>query len=257
MLYPSYDQLKLIAPSGNDDILKGLAKFLPLYAPKYDLNTSLRVNHFIAQAAHESAGFKTLTEYASGADYEGRKDLGNTQKGDGIRYKGRGIFQLTGRGNYRQIGANLGLDLENHPELAATIEVSVRTALEFWKVKNLNHFADLDQINAITLRINGGYNGLTSRVAFYNKTKSVMGQGDAKPADDPNNPVLAKYGDISDYVKSLQHLLNVKLKAGLTEDGKYFDKTTEAVKKFQTDNALKVTGNIDQRTLDDINRIAS
>lgn len=247
MLYPSYEQLKLIAPKGKDDILKGLAKFLPIYAPAYDLTTPLRVNHFIAQAAHETAAFDTLTEYASGAAYEGRKDLGNTQKGDGVRYKGRGIFQLTGRGNYRQIGHNLGIDLENSPELAATIEVAIRTALEFWKVKNLNHWADLDDIKDITLRINGGYNGLPSRVAFYNKTKAIMSGGNT-------SKVLAKKGDDSDFVKTIQHLINTKINSGLVEDGKFGDKTVKAVTDFQTANALPANGIVTQETFDALNR---
>lgn len=249
MLYPTYDQLKLIAPHGKDDILKGLAKFLPLYAPAYELNTALRVNHFIAQAAHETAGFDTLTEYASGAAYEGRKDLGNNQKGDGIRYKGRGIFQLTGRANYRQVGHNLGLDLENNPELAATIEVSVRTALEYWKIKNLNHWADLDDIKDITLRINGGYNGLPSRVAYYNKTKSVMAN-----SSDTNVIVLAKKGDKSDFVKTIQHLINIKINSGLMEDGDFGDKTLKAVTNFQSTNNLPANGIVTQDTYNALNR---
>jgi putative chitinase len=104
-----------------------------------------------------------MEEYASGAAYEGRAALGNTQPGDGPRYKGRGIIQLTGRLNYRVYGAALGLDLENNPQLAAVPENAVRIACEYWRRNNLNQLADADNLEAITRRINGGVNGLADR----------------------------------------------------------------------------------------------
>src|SRR4030095_6570556 len=92
----------------------------------YEISTRLRVPHSRAQVAHESDGLCTTEEYASGAAYEGRRDLGNTQPGDGRRFKGRGLIQLTGRANYHALGGKLGVDLENNPEMAAEPKLSLR-----------------------------------------------------------------------------------------------------------------------------------
>src|SRR5215467_14480028 len=116
-----------------------------------------------------------MEEIASGAAYEGRRDLGNTQPGDGKRYKGRGPIQLTGRANYRRAGKALGLDLEKDPAKAADPAVGFRVAGWFWKTHGLNELADKGDFREITRRINGGYNGLASRQAFYKKAKEVLG----------------------------------------------------------------------------------
>lgn len=168
--------LKKIEPYANDAIVSQIAGPLSLYMTQYGIDTPLRAAHFLAQAGHESAHFRTLYEYASGAAYEGRKDLGNIYKGDGVRYKGRGIFQLTGRTNYRAYGKLLGLDLENNPELAANPEISVRVACEYWKQKSLNGWADRDDVREITRRINGGYNGLADRMATLARAKAALPQ---------------------------------------------------------------------------------
>jgi putative chitinase len=81
----------------------------------YDINTRLRIAHFLGQTCEESAGFRTTQEFASGKEYEGRKDLGNTQPGDGPRYKGAGLLQITGRANFDKYGKALGVDLVNNP----------------------------------------------------------------------------------------------------------------------------------------------
>lgn len=167
-------QVSSIAIKPNKKIVAEIVKYFNIHAPKYGVTTPLRIAHFLAQAAHESANFRTLEEYASGAAYEGRKDLGNTQKGDGKRYKGRGIFQLTGRENYRKIGNILGFDLEGNPELAADPEISVLTALEYWKSRGLNSWADKDDVRTITRRINGGLNGFQDRQDKLNKAKIAL-----------------------------------------------------------------------------------
>jgi len=256
------EQLAQILP-GNpylDHWCEALNKILP----DYDINTPQREAAFLAQCAHESDQFKTLEEYASGAAYEGRKDLGNTHRGDGVRYKGRGIFQLTGRANYKRIGDLIGMDLENNPELAESPEVSVLTALEYWRSRGLNVFADRDDVRTITYRINGGYNGLDDRINYLKKCKQIIPQNiDFKPEPvkpvvvekpaDPINPivppiVVAKKGDNSPYVKDLQDML-IKKGAKITADGSFGSKTEQAVKDFQTKNKLKVTGQIDTDTL--------
>ena len=166
--------IKAIAPNSKDAIVDPLVVYLNRYMPRYGVNNYLRIIHFLAQAAHESASFRTLREYASGAAYEGRKDLGNTQKGDGVRYRGRGIFQLTGRANYRRIGQVLGVDLENNPLLAERPDISVLTALEYWKSRNLNAYADANDIRSITRRINGGLNGFEDRKHYLARASSVI-----------------------------------------------------------------------------------
>lgn len=158
----------------NANVVDGLVKYLPPLMFKYKLNNHLRVAHFLAQICHETDHFRTLEEYASGAAYEGREDLGNTRKGDGKRYKGRGAIQLTGRFNYRKYGQKIGVDLENNPELAKHPENSIKTALEYWTANNLNTYADQDNVKMVTRRINGGFNGLQSRIDMTKRAKYAV-----------------------------------------------------------------------------------
>lgn len=136
------------------------------------LENSLRFIHFLAQLAHESGNFRYMEEIASGAAYEGRKDLGNVNKGDGVRYKGRGPIQLTGRANYRRYGQQLGIDFENNPEIVAIPSVGLLVACKFWADNNLNALADQDDVATITRRINGGLNGFEDR---KNKLSMIKG----------------------------------------------------------------------------------
>ncbi|MEC7118972.1 MAG: glycoside hydrolase family 19 protein [Pseudomonadota bacterium] len=128
------------------------------------LDNYLRLIHFVAQVGHESGGFKYMQEIASGAAYEGRQDLGNTQVGDGVRYKGRGVIQLTGRANYRNYGRALGMDFERHPDIVATPSIGMLVACKYWDDKGLNALADVGDIQTITRRINGGLNGYDDRL---------------------------------------------------------------------------------------------
>ena len=136
------------------------------------LENSLRFIHFLAQLAHESGNFRYMEEIASGAAYEGRKDLGNVNKGDGVRYKGRGPIQLTGRANYRRYGQQLGIDFENNPEIVAIPSVGLLVACKFWSENGLNALADQDDVTTITRRINGGLNGFEDR---KNKLSMIKG----------------------------------------------------------------------------------
>lgn len=168
------EMLKKIAPYAKDDILTAVVDPLNTHLPKFGLNNKTRVKHFLAQAAHETAGFKTFEEYASGVAYEGRKDLGNTQKGDGKRYKGRGIFQLTGRANYRTFGKKIGKDLESNPMLAGDAETSVLIALEYWNNRKLSALADKEDVTGITKKINGGLNGFEDRKKYLAKAEKIL-----------------------------------------------------------------------------------
>jgi len=140
-----------------------------------EIDSPLRLCAFLAQLAHESYQFKYMEEVASGSAYEGRKDLGNTQKGDGKRFKGRGPIQVTGRGNYTTASKDLGVDLVNHPELAATPEYGFKIAAWFWKSRGLNALADVQDFRKITKLINGGYNGWEDRVKYYKRALALYG----------------------------------------------------------------------------------
>jgi len=253
------EMIKQIAPNSKNEIVDPLVKYLNKYLAKYEVNNFWRVSHFISQSAHESASFRTLEEYASGAAYEGRKDLGNVNSGDGVRYKGRGIFQLTGRANYREMSKKLGLDLEGNPELAESPEVSVLTALEYWKSRNLNALADANDIMGITKRINGGFNGLDDRKRYFARCKEIIPKNITfvnQPEPELPKPepivmpiiVMAKKGDKSPYIADLQNIL-IKKGAKIDADGSFGPKTEQAVKDFQLKNKLTVTGSIDTDTL--------
>jgi putative chitinase len=249
-----------IAPRAKENIVEDLEKYFDKHLADYGVNTLLRVSHFLAQCAHESDSFRTLEEYASGAAYEGRKDLGNTEPGDGRRYKGRGIIQLTGRANYREYGNALGIDLENNPERALEPEVSVLTALEYWKKKKLNALADKDDVLTITKRINGGTNGLDDRKKYLARAKKFLEDFDFSPPkvedkevpvkEEPKEPnvILSKRGERSTYVKDIQAMLKDK-DYKLAVDGIFGPQTESAVKQFQEDVGLPVTGYVDTATM--------
>jgi len=167
-------QLAAIAPTCRFDRLTQLAPFINQTMAENSIDTPLRIVHFIAQIAHESDSFNTNEEYATGADYEGRTDLGNTQAGDGRRFKGRGLIQVTGRFNYQACGTALGVDLIAHPERLADFDLAARSAGWFWNREALNEFADRDDILTITRIINGGQNGLEDRRAYLQSAKNVF-----------------------------------------------------------------------------------
>lgn len=139
-----------------------------------DITTPQRQAFFLAQWAHESAEFRYMVEIASGAAYEGRKDLGNTEPGDGKRYKGRGPAQLTGRANYRAAGKALGIDLEGDPKRAADPEVGFRVAGWYWTSRNLNRWADAGDFVKVTRLVNGGLNGLAHREKYLRRAREVL-----------------------------------------------------------------------------------
>lgn len=169
------ENLLRIVPNGRRELCEALAPAFERELPRYAINTPLRVAHFMAQMAHECA-WRYMEELGNDAyfsKYDGRKDLGNTQPGDGLRYKGRGIIQLTGRSNYRHYGGLLGLDLEGNPEQAAQPPVAVLVACEYWKSRKINDPADADDVYAVTKRINGGLNGIDDRIMKLRTAKSI------------------------------------------------------------------------------------
>lgn len=134
---------------------------------EFDINTPARQAAFLAQVGHESGGLHWLNEIwgptAAQLRYEGRADLGNVTPGDGFKFRGRGLLQTTGRANYRNTGHALGIDLEGNPDALASAELAARSAAWFWKARGLNELADVGDFRRITLRINGGTNGMDER----------------------------------------------------------------------------------------------
>lgn len=143
----------------------------------YEINTGRRQAHFLAQICHESGQLRYTEELASGDAYEGRAALGNTQPGDGRRFKGRGLIQLTGRANYVAFGQALNRDFTTDPNprlLATDAELAVQVACWFWRGRALNAPADVDDIRTITLRINGGFNGLADRQLLLARARCMF-----------------------------------------------------------------------------------
>jgi predicted chitinase len=151
----------------------------------YRITSRLRICHWLAQMAHETDGFSALVERGNGDGpdpdpwddylerYDFRKDLGNNAGGDGEKYRGRGLIHLTGRANYGAYGARIGIDLVAQPHRAAEPEIGVTIACLFWTDKGLNTWADADDVERITRRINGGLNGLADRTERLNRLKSA------------------------------------------------------------------------------------
>lgn len=142
---------------------------------EFHINSPIRQAAFIAQIAHESGELRYVEELASGAAYEGRVSLGNTQPGDGMKFKGRGLIQITGRNNYHECGKALGVDLITNPELLETNGLACRSAAWFWASRGLNDLADKGDYIRICRRINGGTNGLKERQAYYAKAMLFLG----------------------------------------------------------------------------------
>ena len=183
------EQLKQIVPGISDSLLQIYAPLLNAAFEKYGFNTRERICCFIAQVAHESGSFCYVRELASGQAYEGRKDLGNAIPGDGVKFKGRGLIQITGRDNYRSCSLFLFGDdrLLKRPELLEIPENALDSAIYYWTSHKLMDVCDMpdglthtwrgneySRFQWITIKINGGLNGLTSRFFFYNKAKEVL-----------------------------------------------------------------------------------
>ena len=165
--------LKRIMPQATASNINRFLDPLNQTMGKYEINTPIRIQSFLAQVAHESGQLYYVRELASGEAYEGRKDLGNIQPGDGVKFKGRGLIQITGRANYEALSKDLGVDFTSNPELLEGAVYAAESAGWFWKRNNLNAIAETD-FKLLTKRINGGYNGLADRMEFFNNAKEVI-----------------------------------------------------------------------------------
>lgn len=175
------EQLKKIYPNSTEKDRQKYLPYLNYYAVMYEVNTFERWCAFLAQIGHESGQLQYVEELASGEAYEGRKNLGNTQKGDGKRYKGRGLIQVTGRANYTAFdrwvtNVPIGADFVDNPELLKEPQYAVLSAFWYWDVNKLNRYATLkeEDFRKLTKAINGGYNGYADRVAIWNRAKEVL-----------------------------------------------------------------------------------
>lgn len=145
---------------------------------RYKIDSPVRQAAFLAQIGHESGQLKWVKEIwgptPAQSRYEGRKDLGNTQPGDGKRFMGRGLIQITGRENYRRTGAALGIPLLDKPELLEQPEWAAASAAWWWANHGLNELADAGEFEQITRRINGGLNGQKERLELWARAKEVL-----------------------------------------------------------------------------------
>lgn len=152
---------------------------------EFGITNLARSQMWLAQVGHESASLRYFEEIASGSAYEGRQDLGNTQPGDGVRFKGRGPIQITGRYNYTQASRALGVDLVSNPGLAAQPQYAFRISAWWWSANGLNGISDTRDVIAATRRINGGLNGLADRQSRYARVltlgEAVIPTGVAMP----------------------------------------------------------------------------
>lgn len=269
------EAVKRVAPSAKDEYVEALRTGDKLFRA-HEITTPIRMAHFLAQALHETGGFSVLREsmnysadrlvkifgvhhhsaavtsaeaqqlarnqeaiaervYGLGNPKKAR-ELGNTEPGDGFRYRGNGVLQTTGRSNHRRMGKACGVDFEGDPSLVTAPEHALKPALQHWTVNNLNEAADKNDIRTITRKINGDFIGLKDREDHYGKLWALL-KGDDQP-DDP-----WRSGEPDGSVKWLQRALNtLGASPELVVDGHTGPKTRKAVRDFQTAAGLPVDG---------------
>ncbi len=278
--------LRRFAPRAKDKYINALVNDGDQVLAAYGINYNAeRLCHFMAQIGHESGGFTidreslyytsakrlmrvwpkrfrsvaAATPYLRNEEklaarvYDGRvRDLGNTQPGDGYKYRGRGLIQITGRGGYRDIGRKIKVDLEGNPDLAIDGVTALKIAGQTWydrtrKQRTMNQLAEDNKIDIITLRINGGYTNLDQRKQDFRRAWAIWGKG-AAPSG-PKNKDLLERGQRGKKVREMQDAL---INAGYLEapsDGRFGPNTQKGVMRFQHKNDMNVNGIVDRATL--------
>lgn len=260
-----------------DDWYKALTEILP----KYGITSTRRVAHFVSQCAHESNNFRSLqenlnysadalnkvfpryfgvskrdaTQYARNpekiANYVYQDEfrsaagkMGNVQAGDGWKFRGRGLKQLTGRNNYTAFGKSIGMTADQAAVYVATEKGAIESACWFWNTNKLNDIADTDDVVRMTKKINGGNIGLADRQSRYTKAIQVFG-GAAPVVSKPaaNMTETVRVGSRGETVKAVQ------TKLGLTADGAFGPGTERAVKEWQAKNGLVADGIVGPKSL--------
>lgn len=169
------DDLKAICPRTKSGRLAVFIEPLNDAMREFDVDENpAREAAFLAQVAHESGGFNYVRELASGEAYDGRKDLGNVRPGDGELFRGRGLLQITGRANYKACGDALGIDLVGNPSLLEQPDLAARASAWWWKAHGCNEIADAGDFKRLTRIINGGLNGYSDRLAYYERAKDIL-----------------------------------------------------------------------------------
>ena len=255
--------------------------------PEYGITTERRVAHFLSQCAHESRGFTALEEnlnYSAKAlravfgryfgdapkadadeyarnpemianrvynDKYRKYKMGNTEEGDGYRFRGRGLKQLTGRDNYTRFGKSIGMTAEDAAEYVATPAGAIESACWFWDTSNLNDIADGDDVKRMTKKINGGSIGLDDRKKRYTHALKVLGMDaeDLAADDDDIQEILDDIGVLrkgakGEGVKLMQEAL------GIGADGDFGPGTERALKEWQAANGLTADGIAGPATFD-------
>ncbi len=177
------------------------------------IHTPRRIAAFLAQLAHESGEYRYMEELADGSAYEGREDLGNVHPGDGVKFKGHGPIQITGRANHAAAAKDMGLPLLLEPKLLTMPEHGTASACWFWNKSNLSPLADLDWFRTITRVINGGFNGWTDRLNYYVRNRQIL-----------KLPPYTAIGEDA-MIRKFQR------DHGLTDDGTVGGKTLQVVRK--------------------------
>lgn len=181
--------LQLLQIAGSNTVEKRIKAFsagVNATFERFNVDTKLRIVHFLAQIMHESGGFKWLRELWGPTEQQKKYDppfnlaktLGNFNKGEGFKYRGRGLIQLTGKYNYQkftdEVGKDFGTNFVLQPDLVETAPYAVLVAGWYWNQKNINDLADRDDLRGVTRRINGGFNGLEDRRKYLKRAKLVL-----------------------------------------------------------------------------------
>lgn len=183
------DQLAKCLPHAKPENIQKFGPKLIEAMERYNIIYPEREAAFIAQIAHESGSLRYVEEIASGEAYEGRESLGNTEPGDGKRFKGRGLIQITGRANYKAVGAALKFDFIKVPEALELPGPASFSAAWFWQHAGLNRLADIEAFEKITRKINGGVNGMEDRLKHWETAKSVLYTDSEKKPRQIDNPL--------------------------------------------------------------------
>lgn len=227
--------------------------------PKYDIVTVNRVTGFISQCAHESLDFRVLeenlnysekglnrtfskyfrragvpaSEYARQPEkianyvYGNRLGNGDVSSGDGWRFRGGGLIQLTGRYNYTKFGESIGMSAEDAADYVRTRNGAIESACFFWKTNNLNSYCDRGDVRRLSKRINGGDNGMEDRINRWNTIKNILS---------PEQPPTFQRGSVGTHVRNIQRALRI------TVDGDFGPNTERAVKSWQLANGYTPSG---------------
>lgn len=224
------DLLRRLCPHAHPRIVNGIVEHQAVLGLA-EIDTPLRLCHFLAQIAVESDHLKVTREYASGAAYEGRRDLGNTQPGDGRRYRGRGLIQTTGRANYREATAEIRKthpdcpDFEAEPEKLEEFPWALLGGVIYWHKRGINRHADRDDVLAVTKAVNGGTNGLAERTAYLAKAKMIW--SDTRPTPDVSAPApprrVIDHDLLADSIRVLQR------QVGAVPDGVFGPETAAKI----------------------------